>query len=433
MSDSVIIVQPVFKTQALASVYDTAAQIAEAEGLARAIRLDVLETIEINVPRPNAATLITSGGVEKAKDIIEVAKPSVVYFNGALSPVQQRNLEKAWDAKVIDRTGLILEIFADRAQTKEGTLQVDLAMLEYRRSRLVKSWTHLERQRATGKTGGPGETQIELDRRLIDGQMAQIKKQIEQVRNTRDLQRRAREKVPFPLVAIVGYTNAGKSTLFNRLTGAAVLAKDMLFATLDTTSRALKIPGGQKIILSDTVGFITDLPTQLVAAFRATLEQVTQADVILHVQDVSDPNHAKRRKDVLDILAEIGVDLEAANIIDVFNKVDLLPEGAKRTAGSFASRGGESVNISATDGAGIDALLQLIKDHLDEGRKLQSVKLPVSDGKWLAWLHAHGEVVQERVRGENRYVKVSISDADYDKYNQVSPFVVKKGKKDAWD
>ncbi|HEY8963071.1 MAG TPA: GTPase HflX [Alphaproteobacteria bacterium] len=433
MSDSVVIVQPVFKSKELASQYDATAQMAEAEGLARAIDLDVIDVIEVNVPKPNPATLITLGGVEKAMAVIEPAKPDVIFFNGALSPVQQRNLEKAWNAKVIDRTGLILEIFADRAQTREGTLQVDLAMLEYQRSRLVKSWTHLERQRATGKTGGPGETQIEIDRRLLDTKMAQIKKQIEHVRNTRDLQRRARERVPYPLVAIVGYTNAGKSTLFNRLTGASVLAKDMLFATLDTTSRALKIPGGQKIILSDTVGFITDLPTQLVAAFRATLEQVTQADIILHMQDVSDPNHAKHRKDVLDILDEIGVDLEKAPIIDVFNKVDLLPAGARSKYGSSKQRGQESVNISAISGDGIEALLLLIKTHLDQGREVQSIKLPVSEGKWLAWLHAHGEVVADRVRGENRHLKVALSQADFDKYNQTSPFVPKKSQKNDWD
>ena len=433
MTDTVIIIQPVFKSQALASAYDAAAQIAEAAGLARAIGLAVTETVEVSVTRPSPATLISSGGVEKGMAVIEPAKPSVVFFNGALSPVQQRNLEKAWNAKVIDRTGLILEIFADRAQTKEGALQVELAMLEYLRSRLVKSWTHLERQRATGKTGGPGETQIEIDRRLLDGKMAQIKKQIEHVRNTRDLQRRAREKVPFPLVAIVGYTNAGKSTLFNRLTGAAVLARDMLFATLDTTSRGLKIPGGRKIILSDTVGFITDLPTQLVAAFRATLEQVTQADIILHVQDVSDPNHAKRRKDVLDILEEIGVDLQTAPIIDVFNKVDLLPPEARRNAGSFASRGGHSVNISATDGQGVEALLLLIKDLLDRDREVHAIKIPVSDGKWLAWLHAHGEVVGNRVRGETRYLKVALNEANFAKYQQTSPHVARPAKKEAWE
>jgi GTP-binding protein HflX len=426
--DTVVIIQPVFKSNALASAYDADAQMAEAKGLARAIRLDILDTVLINVTRPSPGTLISSGGVEKALAIITPAKPNVVFFNGTLSPVQQRNLEKEWDAKVVDRTGLILEIFADRAQTKEGTLQVDLAMLEYQRSRLVKSWTHLERQRATGKTGGPGETQIEIDRRLIDTKMAQIKKQIEHVRNTRDLQRKAREKVPYPLVAIVGYTNAGKSTLFNHLTGAEVLAKNMLFATLDTTSRALKLHSGQKIILSDTVGFITDLPTQLVAAFRATLEQVTQADIILHVQDISDPNYALRRKDVLEILEEIGTDMTGIPIIDVFNKVDLLPESAHRKIGSFKDHGRLSVNISAVSGAGFDALLDTIKDILDTDREIHSIKLPVEDGKWLAWLHAHGEIVSDKVKDETRTVRVRMATGDHEKYLQQSPYVKRKAK-----
>jgi len=308
-----IVVHPVLKGAGTTS-RDPEAQLEEAVGLAAAIEMEVAEAMIVNVATPSPATLISKGGVDKAAIAIEEHKPTVVIVNGTLSPVQQRNLEKAWNAKVVDRTGLILEIFGARAVTKEGKLQVELASLSYQRSRLVRSWTHLERQRATGKTGGPGETQIELDRRIIADKIAQIKKQLEHVRNTRDLQRKAREKVPFPLVAIVGYTNAGKSTLFNKLTKADVLVKDMLFATLDTTTRAITLPGGRKIVLSDTVGFITDLPTQLVAAFRATLEQVTQAEIILHVQDISDPEHVLRRNDVLEILEQLGVDPDAENI-----------------------------------------------------------------------------------------------------------------------
>lgn len=414
MANSVIVVHPVFK-ESDAPLRDPASQMEEACGLVEAISLQILDRIHVNVPAMNPATLLSKGAVEKVDASVKPLKPSVVFVNCTLSPVQQRNLEKAWMAKVIDRTGLILEIFGARARTKEGKLQVELASYTYQSGRLVRAWTHLERQRSTGKTGGPGEKQIELDRRKITDKIAQIKKQLEHIRNTRDLQHRAREKVPFPLVAIVGYTNAGKSTLFNKLTDAEVLAKDMLFATLDTTTRGLVLKGGRKVMLSDTVGFISDLPTQLVAAFRATLEQVTQAALVLHVQDVSDPDYALRRTDVLDILEQLGVEAGADHIIDVYNKIDLLPA---RQAKEWRKTGKRSIAVSAVSGEGLEALLDLIKVHLNRDRVEYDVKLPISDGKWLAWLHSHGEILSDKVRGETRRLKVMLTEADYARFIQ---------------
>lgn len=384
----------------------------EAQGLVRAIHLQVSSTRVVRVARMSPAQLLGKGGAEDVRLAVEQEKPAVVIVNYRLTPVQQRNLEKLWNVKVIDRTGLILEIFGERAQTKEGRIQVDLALLEYQKSRLVRSWTHLERQRGGGGfMGGPGETQIELDRRSIADRIAQLKKDLEQVRRTRDLGRKQREKVPFPIVALVGYTNAGKSTLFNRLTGASVFAEDLPFATLDPTLRRLDLPNGKTVILSDTVGFIADLPTTLVEAFRATLEQVQFADIILHVRDVSSPDHPWQRQDVINVLGELGIDYEGdPRIFEVLNKVDAVPPEAladlNRDANFSDSR---MFPVSAKSGEGVEALLNKIAAHLSSSDPVYRYLIPPSDGKALSWLHRQGEVLDQTEEGGNILVKVRLS------------------------
>ncbi len=374
---------------------DAEVRLAEARALTQAIGLDVrvAHVFPLRARRPS--TLLGEGQVEAARAMLAEAGVVVAVVDAALSPVQQRNLERAWGCKVIDRTGLILEIFGDRARTREGTLQVELAHLDYQRSRLVKSWTHLERQRGGfGFLGGPGESQIELDRRLIGERIARIRRELEDVRRTRGLHRGARRRVPYPIIALVGYTNAGKSTLFNRLTGAEVFAKELLFATLDPTMRAIRLPSGRQAILSDTVGFISELPTELVAAFRATLEEIAEADVILHVRDIASPDSAAQRADVLAVLEGLASGPAAAldadwpgRVIEVLNKVDLLDPDRRAALPS------DTIAVSAATGEGCGPLLGAIDARLGARMVLREATIDPSDGRTLAWLYRHGEVL----------------------------------------
>ena len=350
----------------------------------------------VRLPKARPGYLFGSGKVDELKARFKADEIGLVVIDGPVTPVQQRNLERAWDLKVLDRTGLILEIFADRARTREGVMQVDLAALSYQRTRLVRAWTHLERQRGgLGFVGGPGETQIEADRRAIDEAITRLRRQLAKVVKTRSLHRAARAKVPYPIVALVGYTNAGKSTLFNRLTGAGVVAKDMLFATLDPTMRGVTLPGGTEIILSDTVGFISDLPTQLVAAFRATLEEVLAADLICHVRDIAHADTEEQAADVRRILEDLGV-AENTPMIEVWNKTDLLDPEARDAAETLAARSEDVVSASALTGDGMDTLVAHISERLDGARVRARIEIPFTGGKARAWLHAQGIVEAER-------------------------------------
>lgn len=371
------------------------ARLEEAEGLAAALDLEVRQGLVVPLRRPTPATLFGSGKVEEIGRLVETMEADVVVVDDHLSPVQQRNLEKAWKAKVIDRTGLILEIFARRARTREGRLQVELARLSYERSRLVRTWTHLERQRGGfGFMGGPGETQIESDRRILAEKIGRLKRELAEVRRTRDLQRAARKRVPHPTVALVGYTNAGKSTLFNRLTASEVLAEDMLFATLDPTLRMLKLPDGRPAILSDTVGFISDLPHELVEAFRATLEEVREADVILHVRDISSEESDAQADDVRAVLERLEIDQEDRQILEVWNKIDLVPDTEReRVRGDARRHHPPAIVVSAVTGEGIDALLAEIARLVDDEAPVEA-HVPASEGAAIAWLYRHGRVLE---------------------------------------
>ena len=385
---------------------DNEERLREAEGLALAIGVIIAhsEVLPIRQMQPN--TLFGSGQVENIGIMCEQHDAELVIVDGALTPIQQRNLEDKLKRKVIDRTGLILEIFGERAATAEGRLQVELAHLDYQQSRLVRSWTHLERQRGGfGFLGGPGETQIEADRRMIRSRMSRLRRELEQVRKTRGLHRDRRGRAPWPVIALVGYTNAGKSTMFNRLTGADVMAEDLLFATLDPTMRAISLPGVEKAILSDTVGFISDLPTQLVAAFRATLEEVTAADLICHVRDMANPSHAAQKKQVMGVLGDLGVvdpdtGTSAIPILEVWNKADLLTKERLKELAEAADVH-EAALISAETGEGIDALADRLATLLTAKARDLTVTLPLADGRRIAWLHAHGEVLDEQDAGES--------------------------------
>jgi len=374
---------------------DDQARLAEAVGLALALGVLVVGQDLVMVRRPRPSTLLGQGRVTALAEDIADKEIDLVIVDASLAPVQQRELEKAWRCKVIDRTGLILEIFGARARTREGRLQVELAALSYQRSRLVRSWTHLERQRGGfGFLGGPGESQLEVDRRLITARIGAIKLELARVVRTRGLHRRARRKVPYPVVALVGYTNAGKSTLFNRLTGATVAAEDKLFATLDPTMRAVPLPSGRTVILSDTVGFISDLPTDLVAAFRATLEEVIDADLILHVRDVAHSDSAAQRADVVAILSDLGIDDFAGDrVLDVLNKIDLLTPDERASVIASSEVTPESVAVSALDGQGIDRLLVAIDRRLAAGLTVHRIEVSLSDGAALSWLYRHGTVL----------------------------------------
>jgi GTP-binding protein HflX len=394
---------------------DPEARLAEAAGLAEAIGVAVEERLHFRIRQPRPATLFGKGQVERIADAVRQAEAELLIVDAAVTPVQQKNLEDETRAKVIDRTGLILEIFGERAATAEGRLQVELAHLDYQAGRLVRSWTHLERQRGGfGFLGGPGETQIEADRRLIRDRMAKLKKELDQVARTRGLHRARRQRAPWPVIALVGYTNAGKSTLFNRLTRAEVLAEDLLFATLDPTMREIALPGLDKAILSDTVGFISDLPTQLVAAFRATLEEVVSADLIVHVRDVAHPDSEAQREDVEAVLAEIGgADTPR---IEAWNKVDLLgPDEAGRVRAEAARREDVAV-LSALGGEGVALLLAGISERLRRQNKVRTVTVPASDGELIAWLHANGEVLSHDHEGLETRFAVRLSDLDWARF-----------------
>jgi GTPase len=396
------------------------ARLQEAIGLTRAIDLEVVVTEVVPIAKRRSATLMGKGTVERLGEAVAAAGVNVAVVDGSLSPVQQRNLEKAWACKVIDRTGLILEIFGARARTREGSMQVELAALNYQRSRLVRSWTHLERQRGGfGFLGGPGETQIEADRRLIGDRIVRLKRELDEVKRTRDLHRKARRRVPYPIVALVGYTNAGKSTLFNRLTRAEVLAKDMLFATLDPTMRAIQFPSGRTVIVSDTVGFISDLPHELVAAFRATLEEVLEADIILHVRDVSHPDAEAQEADVETVLRELGVgEMVDAGLLEALNKIDLLPESEREEVLNQARRRPDALPISSITGEGIDALLACLDTKLSQTRETLDLTVPLSDGATIAWLYQHGEVIARRDNEANAFVRVRLDPADVQRCRQ---------------
>lgn len=398
------------------STRDTDARLEETAGLAAAIGVEVREKLAIKLRQPKPGTLIGSGQVDALAETVRDEDLQLAVFDAALTPVQQRNLETALGCKVIDRTGLILEIFGERARTAEGRLQVELAHLDYQAGRLVRSWTHLERQRGGfGFLGGPGETQIEADRRLIRDRMARLRKELEQVSRTRTLHRDRRQRAPWPVIALVGYTNSGKSTLFNRLTGADVMAENLLFATLDPTLRQVSLPGIDKAILSDTVGFVSDLPTQLVAAFKATLEEVVSADLLIHVRDIAHPDSEAQRADVEKVLGEIGVALETPRF-EAWNKLDLLDEERRADLMEDAAKREDVMPISAVTGEGVATLIETVAARLTHGHRRYTIALDAGDGAGAAWLHQHGEVLEQSVENDRAVYEVRMAPRDFERF-----------------
>ena len=389
-------------------------------GLARAIFLEVVSADPIPIGRPRPATYLGSGRIEAIGRSIADGKVELVCFDAALTPVQQRNLERAWNCKVVDRTGLILEIFGARARTREGRLQVELAQLSYRRSRLVRAWTHLERQRGgLGFVGGPGETQIEADRRQIDERIVAIKHALGAVKRTRTLHRRARRRVPYPVVALVGYTNAGKSTLFNRLARAETFADDSLFATLDPTMRAIELPSGRCVILSDTVGFVSDLPTDLIAAFGATLEEVVEADIVVHVRDASHSDGEAQKADVLSVLASLGLDLDGGvPILEVLNKVDRMDAAGRARLANRAMRRNDGVVLSALTGDGCGVLLDMLDAQLSAAGRIAQLSVALTDGAAIAWLYRHGRVTKRRDDDRFAHLEVRLDAVDLSRFER---------------